>query len=331
MAQKDQNIIITGTAGFIGFHLAQALLEAGWSVTGIDNINNYYDRSLKTARLKQLECFDNFCQVIADLQDFGRIVDVFDSVRPRYVVHLAAQAGVRYSLENPRSYIKSNLDGFLTIIEACKKNPVEHLIYASSSSVYGANEKVPFLETDPVERPVSLYAATKRANELMAQTYSHLYNIPSSGLRFFTVYGPWGRPDMAYYHFTKSIFEGRYIDVFNGGRLSRDFTYIGDVIKSIMLLLKVPPLSSTPHAVFNIGSHAPIELEVFIDTIATAIGKPANKVYRPMQAGDVMNTYASVEKLSTLINYTPTTPLAVGIQNFIDWYRTYHNIPVERN
>ena len=328
MSSNGQPILITGAAGFVGFHLAKRLLRAGRPIVGLDNLNAYYDPALKRARLAELETIGGFRLEVADLSDYERVQALFAETAPTHVVHLAAQAGVRYSIENPRSYIASNVDGFLSILEACRRHPVAHLIYASSSSVYGANDKVPFLETDPVERPVSLYAATKRANELMAQTYAHLYAIPASGLRFFTVYGPWGRPDMAYYHFTKKIFEGGEIEVFNEGRMRRDFTYVDDVVEAMIRLLESPPApaGAPPHAVYNIGNHEPVELNVFIDTIAAAVGKPARKVYRPMQAGDVVQTYANVDKLADLVGFAPSTPLEVGIKHFIDWYRLYLQI-----
>ena len=328
MSSNSRPILITGAAGFIGFHLAKRLLHAGRSIVGLDNLNAYYDPALKRARLAELETMSGFRLEIADLSDYERVQALFAETAPTHVVHLAAQAGVRYSIENPRSYISSNVDGYLSILEACRRHPVAHLIYASSSSVYGANDKVPFLETDPVERPVSLYAATKRANELMAQTYAHLYAIPASGLRFFTVYGPWGRPDMAYYHFTKRIFEDGEIEVYNEGRMRRDFTYVDDVIEAMVRLLDSPPAlaEGPPHAVFNIGNHQPVELNVFIDTIAEAVGKPARKVYRPMQAGDVVQTYANVDKLADLVGFAPSTPLSVGIKHFVAWYRAYLQI-----
>ena len=319
-------VIVTGAAGFIGFHLSERLLSTGANVYGIDNLNSYYDPTLKKARLAELSRHHLFSFEAADIADHSRIRAVFQEFAPTHVVNLAAQAGVRYSLEDPRAYTSSNVDGFLSILEACRHFPVRHLVYASSSSVYGSQKKVPFAETDPVDHPISLYAATKRANELMAHTYAHLFRIPITGLRFFTVYGPWGRPDMAYYIFTKAISEGRPIEVYNFGKMSRDFTYVDDVIEAVARLLDRPPAShssemsdeSAPHQLFNIGNHTPVELERFIDLIADAVGRPANKVYRPLQAGDVPATYADVDRLANAVGFAPSTPLEIGSQTICE-------------
>lgn len=324
----ERRVVVTGAAGFVGYHLARHLLDEGVRVLGIDNLNAYYDPALKEARLARLRPSNLFEMEVVDIADHDRILELFRAFEPTEVAHLAAQAGVRYSLDNPRAYLSSNVDGFLSVLEACRHVPVRHLVYASSSSVYGANTKVPFSESDRTDHPVSLYAATKRANELMAQTYGHLFKVPATGLRFFTVYGPWGRPDMAYYSFTKAIFEGREIEVFNNGRMSRDFTYVDDVVEAVSRLLVHPPEADAggagvPHAVFNIGNHSPVELERFIEIIGEKAGLPVRKVYRPMQPGDVIATYADVRGLSDAVGFAPTTPLDVGIGRFVDWYRDY--------
>jgi UDP-glucuronate 4-epimerase len=327
---QAERILVTGAAGFIGFHLVSRLLTEGADVHGLDNLNGYYDVSLKQARLAQIGVHARFAFSELDVTDYAALGGLFATFRPDCVVHLAAQAGVRYSLVNPRAYASANLDGFLSVLEACRAHPVRHLIYASSSSVYGANAKVPYHEDDPVLAPVSLYAATKRANELMAQSYAHLYGIPCSGARFFTVYGPWGRPDMAYYSFTKAILEGRPIDVFNHGEMQRDFTYIDDVVEALMRLIDLPPsrdggtAASAPHTLYNVGNHTPIALKHFIATIESALEREAQKRYLPMQPGDVPATYADVERLARVAGFAPRTPIKEGIARFVAWYRAYH-------
>lgn len=329
-----QRVLVTGAAGFIGFHLASRLLGAGVTVRGLDNLNAYYDPSLKRARLAQMAEHERFGFSPLDITDYAGLSALLADFRPDCVVHLAAQAGVRYSLDHPREYMSANLDGFLGVLEACRAHPVRHLVYASSSSVYGANSKVPFHENDPVLAPVSLYGATKRANELMAQTYAHLYGIPCSGVRFFTVYGPWGRPDMAYYAFTKAILEGRAIDVFNHGRMQRDFTYVDDVTEALVRLVDLPPpaggadgaSSGAPHTIYNVGNHTPVALERFIAAIETALGRKADKRYLPMQPGDVPATFADVERLARVTGFAPKTSIEDGIARFVAWYRTYHAI-----
>jgi UDP-glucuronate 4-epimerase len=328
MMDSDR-VIVTGAAGFIGFHLSERVLSTGATVHGIDNLNSYYDPSLKRSRLAELSRHRHFSFETTDIADHDRIRESFRKFAPTHVVNLAAQAGVRYSLQHPRAYTSSNVDGFLSILEGCRHFPVQHLVYASSSSVYGSQKKVPFCETDPVDHPISLYAATKRANELMAHTYAHLFKIPITGLRFFTVYGPWGRPDMAYYTFTQAISEGRPIEVYNFGQMSRDFTYVDDVAEAVARLLDKPPTSyrsgldeeSASHQLFNIGNHTPVNLERFIDLIADAVGRPANKIYRPMQSGDVPATFANVDRLTKAIGFAPSTPLETGIARFVEWFR----------
>lgn len=330
-AMTDRRVLVTGAAGFIGYHVAARLLAAGAAVNGIDNLNDYYDVALKERRLAKLEAYERFALARIDLADSVAVAREVSLVRPDVVIHLGAQAGVRYSLTNPRAYASSNIDGFLAVLEAVRAHPVRHLIYASSSSVYGANTKVPFAETDPVERPVSLYSATKRSNELMARTYAHLFAVPCSGLRFFTVYGPWGRPDMAYYSFTKAILEGRPIDVYNHGRLRRDFTYVDDVVEAIVRLIDCPPDDAlrarigdgetAPHVLYNVGNHTPVDLGDFIATIERATGRTAQTVMKPMQPGDVLETYADATRLATVTGFAPKTPLSEGIRRFVDWYR----------
>jgi UDP-glucuronate 4-epimerase len=330
---EGSDVLVTGAAGFIGFHVARRLSALGCRVVGYDSVNDYYDVALKRARLASLADSDRFSFEEGDLADRDRVQALFARVKPRYVVHLAAQAGVRYSLTNPHAYVRANVDGFLAILESCRACPVDHLIYASSSSVYGANTKTPFHEDDPVLAPISLYAATKRSNELMAETYAHLFAIPASGLRFFTVYGPWGRPDMAYFSFTKAIFEGRPIDVYNQGRMRRDFTYVDDVVEAIVNLLGEPPQRAAtklsmplarPHILYNIGNHTPVELTEFIATIERAVGRQAERRHLPMQPGDVPATYADVERLARVTGFAPRTPLADGIAHFVAWYREYY-------
>jgi UDP-glucuronate 4-epimerase len=299
----------------------------------LDNLNSYYDVNLKHARLAEIGPQQPFSFSRLDVTDYDGLSMLFHDFRPDCVVHLAAQAGVRHSLSNPRAYVASNLDGFLAVLEACRARPIRHLVYASSSSVYGANQKVPYHEDDPVLAPVSLYAATKRANELMAQTYAHLYGIACSGVRLFTVYGPWGRPDMAYYSFAKAIVEGRPIDVFNRGQTQRDFTYVDDVIEALVRLVDLPPTGSAgvgnsttaPHTVYNVGNSAPIEVERLIGVLESALGREARKRYLPMQPGDVLRTCADVERLSRVTGFAPRTTIEDGIARFVEWFRSYHN------
>ena len=322
-------ILVTGAAGFIGMHVCERLLARGDEVLGIDNLNDYYDVRLKEARLARLTVLPGFRFAKLDLADRDGMARLFADEKFERVVHLGAQAGVRYSLQNPHAYADSNLVGFLNILEGCRQTGVGHLVYASSSSVYGDSQKIPFAEDDNVDRPVSLYAATKKANELMAHAYSHLYGFPATGLRFFTVYGPWGRPDMAYFGFTKAILEGRSIDVYNHGQLQRDFTYIDDIVEGIVRLLDKPPAAEAipPHArhrVFNIGNHQPVALLEFIQTIEQALGREAIKNFLPMQPGDVHATYADTAKLAEWVDFAPRTPLKEGIARFVDWYRDWH-------
>jgi len=332
--------LITGAAGFIGFHLALRLLRRGEDVVGFDNLNDYYDVQLKRSRLQILDEFDKFLFIEADLAHQSRVDRVFRDHEFDRVVNLAAQAGVRYSIENPRAYTESNIVGFLNILEACRHAQTPHLTYASSSSVYGGGTKMPFATTDRVDHPLSLYAATKKSNELMAHTYSHLYGLPTTGLRFFTVYGPWGRPDMALFLFTKAIIEGRAIDVFNEGRMQRDFTYIDDIIEGVDRTSEKiaspdpdwdsdnpnPSTSGAPYRVYNIGNNNPIELSVFIETIENALGMQARKNMLPMQPGDVPATYAEIHDLETAVGFRPSTSIDVGVQKFVDWYREYYSV-----
>lgn len=323
-------IIVTGAAGFIGMHCARRLLSEGHAVVGIDNLNDYYDPRLKHARLAQLTPHEGFRFVEADIADADATGRLFAELRPQRVLHLAAQAGVRYSLKNPHAYAHSNLIGFLNILEACRHQQVGHLVYASSSSVYGANTKVPFAVGDPVDHPVSLYAATKKSNELMAYSYSHLYGMPVTGLRFFTVYGPWGRPDMSPWLFTSAILEGRSIDVFNHGKMQRDFTYIDDIVEgTLRVLADVPspgPAGQPPSRLYNIGNHQPVPLMDFIGTLERVLGVEARKNFLPMQAGDVPVTYADTEDLRRAVGFAPSTPLSAGLQRWADWYREYTGI-----
>ncbi|WP_097461774.1 NAD-dependent epimerase [Mangrovitalea sediminis] len=332
-------VLVTGTAGFIGFHLAQRLLARGDEVIGVDIVNDYYDVSLKESRLDQLKCHADFTEVRKDIADREAMADVFAQYKPLRVVHLAAQAGVRYSLRNPHAYVDANVVGFLNILEGCRHNQVEHLLYASSSSVYGANEAMPFSVHDNVDHPVSLYAATKKANELMAHTYSHLYGLPTTGLRFFTVYGPWGRPDMALFTFTKKILAGEPIDVFNHGHHRRDFTYIDDIVEGVVRTLDHvaepnpdwnpqqpdPSTSKAPFRLHNIGSNNPIELSRFIEILETRLGKTAQKNLLPLQPGDVPATYADVQSLIDDVGYQPTTTVEEGVSRFVDWYLAYYH------
>jgi UDP-glucuronate 4-epimerase len=333
-------ILVTGAAGFIGFHLCRRLLARGEEVVGLDNLNDYYDVNLKLSRLKQITMERSFKPVRLDLAERDGIATLFREEKFDVVVNLAAQAGVRYSLKNPYSYIDSNISGFLNILEGCRHNGVKHLVFASSSSVYGANTKMPFSVHHNVDHPVSLYAATKKANELMAHTYASLYQLPCTGLRFFTVYGPWGRPDMALFLFTKAILEGRPIDVFNYGRMQRDFTYIDDIIEGVARIMeKVPgknplwsgdePDSATsyaPYKLYNIGNNNPVELMRFIEVLEDCLGKKAEKNLLPLQAGDVPATYADVDDLMRDVGFKPSTPLEEGIGKFVEWYREYYRI-----
>lgn len=334
---KEKTYLITGTAGFIGYFLAKRLLEQGCRVIGIDNINDYYDVKLKHDRLGLLKPFDQFTFIKGDISDKSLIFDIFKEYKPNIVVNLAAQAGVRYSIDNPDVYMQSNILGFFNILEACRHYPVEHLIYASSSSVYGANKEVPFSETDFVDHPVSLYAATKKSNELMAYTYSHLYKIPSTGLRFFTVYGPMGRPDMAYFAFTQKYFAGEPIRIFNNGDfehdLYRDFTYIDDIVEGIERLLGNSPIDlATPHRVFNIGNNSPEKLMIFIQLLEQCLSKAAgreivfDKIFEPLKAGDVPATFAATDLLQQAVGFKPRTPIEEGLQRFADWYCAYYKV-----
>lgn len=322
-------ILITGVAGFIGYHLAQRLLQEGMEVIGIDNLNDYYDVSLKKARLERLVPQPGFKFELLDLSDRTGVTQLFQNHSFDYVVHLAAQAGVRYSLQNPWAYVDSNITGFINLLEGCRHSQIQHLVFASSSSVYGANTKVPFAVSDPVDRPVSLYAATKKANELMAHTYSHLYQIPMTGLRFFTVYGPWGRPDMAYFKFVEAIDRGKPIDVYNFGKMQRDFTYIDDIIEGVFRVMHKPPQTATVYGsqarykLYNIGNNQPVELMTFITVIEKALGKEAKKNFLPMQPGDVLTTYADVDDLMRDVGFKPTTSIEDGIHHFVQWYREY--------
>lgn len=342
----NSTVLVTGAAGFIGFNLSSRLLKAGYSVVGIDNLNDYYDVELKQSRLDELfeitgrhEGEFEFFKV--DLEDALKVKQIFKRFKPSYVINLAAQAGVRYSLENPIAYINSNIIGFVNVLESCREiSSVKHLVYASSSSVYGGNITLPFSESHNVDHPVSLYAASKKANELIAHSYSHLFNIPSTGLRFFTVYGPWGRPDMALYLFTKAMLEDKPIKIFNNGDMIRDFTYIDDICESMMRLLVKPPSSSkdfgrksfepstswAPHQVFNIGNSNPVKLMSYISALENALGIQARKQMLPMQPGDVYATFAETSKLENYIDFRPSTPVEEGISKFVAWYRNYYGI-----
>ena len=324
-----KKILVTGAAGFIGFHLSKKLLEAGVTVVGYDNINDYYETSLKYARLDILSKYDKFTFVKGDLADKPLVDKLFEENKFDIVVNLAAQAGVRYSIENPQAYIDSNIIGFFNILEACRHNPVEHLLYASSSSVYGNQKKTPFSVDDDVSKPISLYAATKKSNELMAYTYSHLYGIPTTGLRFFTVYGPFGRPDMAYFSFTNKIMKGETIKIFNNGDMYRDFTYVDDIVKGIENMLCNPPAADENGdraKVYNIGNNSPEKLMYFIETLEKAIGREAKKEFYPMQPGDVYQTYADVTDLVNDFDFKPATSIEVGLGRFAEWYKEYYKI-----
>ena len=333
-------ILVTGAAGFIGFHTSQYLLGRGDTVIGVDNLNDYYDTSLKEARLFQLNNNDKFSFHKIDITNKDVIDNIFKSKSPTHVIHLAAQAGVRYSLQNPYAYIDSNITGFMNILEACRNNPVKHLVFASSSSVYGANTQMPFSVSDNVDHPLSMYAATKKSSELMAHTYSHLYNIPVSGLRFFTVYGPWGRPDMALFIFTRKIINGEKIDIFNNGQHKRDFTYIDDIVEGVVRVSdKVvtankdwnsdkpdPATSKAPYRLYNIGNNSPVDLMYFIELIEKNLGKRADKNYLPLQLGDVPETYADVDTLIDYVDYSPSTSIETGVKSFVKWFKDYYKV-----
>ena len=333
-------ILVTGTAGFIGFHFAKKLLDDGYEIIGADNCNDYYQVSLKESRLSILQDYSSYSMYRIDLSDYEAVEKIFQENDIKTVVHLAAQAGVRYSLKNPGAYIHSNINGFMNILEVCRHHEIDHLIYASSSSVYGANVKMPFSVQDNVDHPVSLYAATKKSNELMAHTYSHLYGIPTTGLRFFTVYGPWGRPDMAYFKFTKNILEGNPIKVFNHGRMKRDFTYIDDIVDGMVRLLDRPPQpnhnwnralpdpgsSYAPYKIYNIGNNQPVDLMRFIHTLEELLGKKAQMEFLPMQPGDVESTYADIEDLRQAVGFNPSTSIEEGLKHFVQWYQEFYSI-----
>lgn len=332
------HVLVTGVAGFIGFHVARRLLDRGDSVVGIDNLTPYYDVRLKEARLARLTDHRGFTFLRLDLADRSGMETLFRTSQPQRVIHLAAQAGVRYSLTNPHVYVESNLVGFLHVLEGCRATGVEHLVYASSSSVYGANTKMPFSVHDNVDHPVSLYAASKKANELMAHTYSYLYQLPTTGLRFFTVYGPWGRPDMALFRFTQAILAGEPIEVFNYGKMRRDFTYIDDIVEGVVRVLDLVPrpnplwsgaapdpgTSCAPYRIYNIGNNQPVDLLQFIEVLETCLGRKAEKRYLPLQAGDVPETYADVDDLIRDVGFRPATPIHEGIARFVAWYRDYY-------
>lgn len=333
-------ILITGAAGFIGSHLSLRLLAAGHDVVGFDNLNGYYSVELKKARLARLTPHDRFRFEFGDLADTERVASLFREERFEKVVHLAAQAGVRYSLENPRAYVDSNVIGFLNILEGCRHSGVGHLVYASSSSVYGSNTTMPFSVHDNVDHPLSMYAATKKANELMAHTYSQLFRVPTTGLRFFTVYGPWGRPDMAMFLFTKAILSGQPIDVFNHGKMRRDFTYVDDIVEGVARVLDRipepnpswsgarpdPATSSAPYQLYNIGNNNPVELTRLIDVLETALGTKATRILKDLQPGDVPDTYADVDDLIRDVGFKPSTPIELGVQRFVEWYREYFGV-----
>ncbi|HEX8563129.1 MAG TPA: NAD-dependent epimerase [Flavobacterium sp.] len=342
-------ILVTGAAGFIGYHLCTQLLAEGHQVVGIDNINDYYDVNIKLGRLSKLGIEDKASQSSTyrgfqfyriDICEEQRLASLFASEKFEYVVHLAAQAGVRYSIDNPKVYIQSNINGFINILELCREHKPKHLVFASSSSVYGLNSAMPFSATHHTDHPVSLYAATKKSNEMMAHSYAHLFNIPCTGLRFFTVYGPWGRPDMAYFSFTKKIIEGNSIDVFNNGDLMRDFTYIDDIVAGIAAIMMLPAegqpnfdkanpdpsQSLAPYAIYNIGNHKPVKLIEFINTLENAIGKKAVMDYKPMQPGDVYATYADISGLSDRCGFEPKTNIETGLNRFVEWYKEFYKV-----
>jgi len=336
---KNMKVLVTGAAGFIGSQLSKRLLERGNEIVGLDNLNEYYDINLKKARLTQLEELPNFRFIKLELADRSNIAELFAREKFNRVVNLAAQAGVRYSIENPHAYVDSNVVGFVNLLEGCRHNNVEHLVFASSSSVYGLNTLMPFSVHQNVDHPISLYAATKKANELMAHTYAHLYNLPTTGLRFFTVYGPWGRPDMALFKFTKAILEDKPIDVYNYGKMRRDFTYIDDIVEGVIRVLDHipssnpdwssdspdPSTSPAPYKLYNIGNNQPVELMHYIETLEKVLGKPAKKNMLPMQAGDVPMTYADVNDLEREVGFKPQTSIVEGIGHFVKWYKSYYN------
>lgn len=342
MIQKNKKLLITGAVGFIGFYITKKILNESMVVIGVDELNEYYDSELKYSRLNILNKYEAFNFEKISLKVNKSLFDIFESYKPEIVIHLAAQAGVRYSIENPQAYIDSNIVGFMNVLEACRKYPVKHLIYASSSSVYGGNKIAPFSTEHNVDHPVSLYAATKKSNELMAHTYSHLYGIPTTGLRFFTVYGPWGRPDMAYFTFTKDIIEGNPIKVYNHGKMERDFTYIDDIVEAIYKLIDKPPIgkkdwdetkngissSFAPYKIYNIGNNQPVQLMRFINILEEKIGKKAEKIFMDMQPGDVLRTYADVSDLEKDIGFKPSTSIEDGLGKFVDWYKEYYNIKI---
>jgi UDP-glucuronate 4-epimerase len=334
-----RKILVTGAAGFIGFHLSRRLLGEGAAVVGLDNLNPYYDVALKDSRLRLLQECGDFTFIRADLSDRKRMATLFEKERPAVVVNLAAQAGVRYSLQNPYAYVDSNLLGFMNVLEGCRHQQVKHLVFASSSSVYGANTRMPFSSHDNVDHPLSLYAATKKANELMAHSYAALYHLPCTGLRFFTVYGPWGRPDMALFLFTRAILEDQPIEVFNEGRMKRDFTYIDDIIEGIIRVMERipspnpawqgdcpdPSSSFAPYRIYNIGNNQPVSLMDFIETLEKHLGRKARKNFLPLQAGDVPTTFADVSDLEADLDFKPSIPITEGIRRFVAWYRDYYN------
>ena len=340
LPSKPQTYLVTGAAGFIGMHTSLRLLVRGDKVVGVDNLNDYYDVTLKEARLARLTRHPNFTFHKLDVDDRQGMTELFAQEKPQRVIHLAAQAGVRYSLTNPHSYIDANLQGFTNILEGCRHNGIEHLAYASSSSVYGGNTKLPFSEHDNIDHPVSLYAATKKANELMAHTYSHLFRLPTTGLRFFTVYGPWGRPDMALFLFTKAILEDKPIDVFNHGKMMRDFTYIDDIVEGVIRVIDKPAepnlqfdpsnpdpaTSNAPYRVLNIGNNQPTQWMEYISALETSLGKTAKKHYLPMQPGDVPATSANTDELSAWVGFKPNTDVQQGVAQFVDWYRKYYKL-----
>ena len=337
-------VLVTGAAGFIGMHVAQRLLERGDEVVGVDDLNAYYDVALKEARLGRLAGHSGFRFVRLDIANAEALGKLFRQEGFQRVVHLAAQAGVRYSLDNPQPYVQSNLVGFVNVLEGCRHGKVEHLVYASSSSVYGGNKKLPFSEHDNVDHPISLYAATKKANELMAHSYSHLFGLPATGLRFFTVYGPWGRPDMSYFKFTKAILEGRPIEVFNHGNMQRDFTYVDDIVEGVVRVLDRPPRpqpgfdatnpdpasSSAPYRIYNIGNHQPVDLMMYINVLERALGRTAEKKLLPLQDGDVVATYAQMAALQADIGFVPVTSITEGIGRFVDWYCSYYRVGLQK-
>jgi UDP-glucuronate 4-epimerase len=328
-------VLVTGCAGFIGFHVSRKLLASGHQVLGIDNLNRFYDEGLKNARLQILQKDQGFEFARGDIADLAWVQELFAREEFGPIVHLAAQAGVRYSLENPHLYVQSNIVGFVNLLECAYRKKPPHFVFASSSSVYGANKKVPFSETDNVDHPVSLYAASKKSNELMAHVYAHLYRLPLTGLRFFTVYGPWGRPDMALFKFCKSILEGTPIEVYNGGKMLRDFTYIDDIVEGVVRIMEIPPApgdekdsgeASAPYRVCNIGNNEPVELTRLVEVLEQKLGRKAVQKFMPMQPGDVPTTYADIDEISRVTGYRPHTPIELGVERFVQWYREYYRV-----